>query len=299
MSPPLPSLNGLCAFEAAARHGGVARAAAELELTKAAVTHRLRRLEQQLGLALFDRTSRGLTLSAAGSAFLPDVRDAFENLRVATDNLMRGRGTRVLNVSVTPTLAAKWLIPRLSTFHSAHPGLAVRINTTMRFVDFAREPIDLAIRYGSGTWPGLRADRLQVPDDVFPVCSPALQNGARALRSPADLSHHTLLYVDYDRLQWQSWLDAAGVAPATGRELIRRGLTFDIAYLAIEAAIDGLGVALGYAPFVEADIAAGRLVAPFSLSLPSSVGPDAYLVSPEQTAKSSDVSLFRDWLLAS
>jgi len=299
MSPPLPSLNGLCAFEAAARHGSVARAAVELGLTRAAVTHRLRRLEQQLGLALFDRTPRGLTLSAAGCAFLPDVHGAFENLRVATDNLMRGRGTRVLNVSATPTLAAKWLIPRLSAFHAAHPGLAVRINTTMRFVDFAREPIDLAIRYGKGAWPGLRADRLQVPDDMFPVCSPATQNGARPLRSPADLSHHTLLYVDHDRLQWQSWLDAAGVVPATGRELIRRGLTFDIAYMAIEAAIDGLGVALGYAPFVEADIAAGRLVAPFSLSLPSAVGPDAYIVSPERSAKSPDISLFRDWLLAS
>ncbi len=214
-------------------------------------------------------------------------------------NLLRGHGARVLNVSATPTLAAKWLIPRLPAFYAEHPGIAVRINTSMRFVDFAREPIDVAIRYGDGPWPGLRADRLHVADDVFPVCSPALLDSPRPLRSPADLAHHRLLYVDYDRRQWQDWLDAAGVARHTGRELVRRGLTFDVAYMAIEAAIDGLGVALGYAPFVASDISAGRLVAPFSLSLPSSVGPDAYLVSPEQTAEAPDIRLFRDWLLAS
>jgi LysR family transcriptional regulator, glycine cleavage system transcriptional activator len=299
MSPPLPSLNGLCAFEAVARFGSVARAAAELELTKAAVSHRIRRLEEQLGLSLFDRTTRGLALTKAGNAYLPGVTSAFENLRAATDNLLRGRDVRVLNVSATPTLAAKWLIPRLPALYAAHPGLAVRINTSMRFVDFTREPIDIAIRYGGGLWPGLQADRLHVPDGVFPVCSPALLDGPWPLRSPGDLAHHTLLYVDYDRGQWQDWLDAADVARQTGRDLVRRGLTFDVAYMAIEAAIDGLGVALGYAPFVEADISAGRLVAPFRLSLPSSVGPDAYLVSPEQTAEAPDIRLFRDWLLAS
>jgi LysR family transcriptional regulator, glycine cleavage system transcriptional activator len=296
MSPALPSLNGLCAFEAVARHGSVARAAAELGLTKAAVSHRVRRLEQQLGLRLFMRTSRGLRLTAVGRTYAPEVTRAFENLRVATDDLVQRRRKRILNISATPTLAAKWLIPRLPAFYAAHPDLAVRINVSMRFADFAREPIDVAIRYGAGRWPGLRADRLQVADHVFPICSPALLNG---LRSPADLAHHTLLYVDYDRVQWQNWLNAAGVAPETGRELVRRGQSFDVAFMAIEAAIDGLGVALGYAPFVQADIAAGRLVAPFNLSLPSSVGPDAYVVSPERTAEAPDIRSFRDWLLAS
>jgi LysR family glycine cleavage system transcriptional activator len=299
MSPPLPSLNGLCAFEAVARYGSVARAAAELGLTKAAVSHRIRRLEHQLGLRLFDRTSRGLRLTGAGCVYLPEVASAFEDLRAATDDLLQRQRKRVLNVSATPTLAAKWLIPRLAAFYAAHPDIAVRIDTTMRFADFAREPIDVAIRYGTGRWPGLRADRLDVADNIFPVCSPALLEGPRPLRHPADLTRHTLLYVDYDRMQWQDWLNAAGIARKTARELVRRGQTFDVAFVAIEAAIEGLGVALGYAPFVEADIAAGRLVAPFSLSLPSSVGPDAYVVSPEQTAEAPDIRSFRDWLLAS
>jgi LysR family glycine cleavage system transcriptional activator len=299
MSRSLPSLNGLSAFEATARHRGVARAAAELGLTRQAVSHRIRRLEQQLGFALFARTARGVTLTAAGSTYAPEVRKAFESLRGATDNLLGGRSARVLTVSVTPTLAAKWLIPRLPTFYAAHPGIAVRISTSMQFIDFAREPIDAAIRYGEGRWPGLRSDRLLVPDDIFPVCSPGLPEGAPPLRSPADLAHHTLLFVDYDRVQWQDWLSAAGVPPETGRALVQRGQAFDVAYMAIEAAIDGLGVALGYAPFVQADIAAGRLVAPFSLSLPSSVGPDAYLVSPEQAADAPEIRLFRNWLLAS
>jgi len=268
-------------------------------LTKAAVSHRIRRLEQQLGRSLFERTASGLVLTPAGTSYLPDVIGAFRSLQAATDHLLRGRSVRVLNVSATPTLAAKWLIPQLPAFYATHPGIVVRINTSMRFVDFSREPIDVAIRYGEGPWPGLRADRLCVADDMFPVCSPALLAGPRPLRSPADLAAYTLLYVDYDRVQWLDWLGAAAIAPSTSRELVRRGLVFDVAYMAIEAAIDGLGVALGYAPFVEADIAAGRLVAPFKLSLPSSVGPDAYLVAPEQTAHSPDVSLFREWLLAS
>jgi LysR family transcriptional regulator, glycine cleavage system transcriptional activator len=295
---PLPSLNGLCAFEAAARHGSFVRAAAELRVTKSALRHRIRRLEEQLGVPLFARQTQGLVLTPAGQAYLPDVRSAFASLRTATVELLRPPQARVLTVSATPTLAAKWLVPRLGAFHAAHPGIQVRINTSMRMVDFAREGIDMAIRYGRGIWPGLRADRLPMTEDVFPVCSPALLRGARPLRAPADLASHTLLYVDYERLEWQLWLDAACVPAEVARDLMRRGLTFDVAYMALEAASDGLGVALGYAPYVGADIAAGRLVAPFDLSLPCSVGFDAYLVSPERMARMPEISMFRDWLLA-
>jgi LysR family glycine cleavage system transcriptional activator len=295
----LPSLNGLCAFEAAARHGGFARAAAELGVTKSALGHRIRRLEEQLGMSLFARQTRGLMLTPEGRAYLPDVRAAFASLRAATDELMQPRQERVLMVSVTPTLAAKWLVPRLAAFYATRPGIEVRISTSMRMVDFPRERIDMAIRYGPGVWPGLRADRLPMTEDVFPVCSPALLRGPRPLRTPADLASHTLLYVDYQRIEWQLWCDTAGVLPEVARDMVRQGLTFDIAYMALEAAIDGLGVALGYSPYVEADMAGGRLVAPFSLSLPCSVGFDAYIVCPERSAEAPAISVFRDWLLAS
>jgi LysR family glycine cleavage system transcriptional activator len=296
MTVRLPSLNGLCAFEAAARHGSFVRAAADLRVTKAALSHRIRRLEEQLGATLFIRRTHGLALTPAGAAYLPEVRAAFAALRIATDDLLRSRGGRVLLVSVTPTLAAKWLVPRLPAFYGTHPGIEVRINTSMHMVDFARESVDMAIRYGLGIWPGLRSDRLRMTDNVFPVCSPALLSGA--LRTPADLAAHSLLSVDYQRDEWRHWLDTAGIAPAVAQDLLRRALTFDVAYMALEAAIDGQGVALGYAPYVEADLAAGRLVAPFNLTLPCTVGFDAYLVCPQRVAQAPEIGAFRDWLLA-
>jgi LysR family glycine cleavage system transcriptional activator len=293
----LPSLNGLYAFEAVARHGSFARAAAELCMTRAALGHRIRRLEEQLGVALFARRARGLMLTPEGAAYLPDVRAAFTTLHTATDELLCRQRGRIVTVSVTPTLAAKWLVPRLPAFYATHPGIEVRISTSMRMVDFAREGIDMAIRYGLGVWPGLRSDRLLMTDVVSPVCSPELLRGARPLCAPADLASHTLLTIDYQRIEWQLWLNTAGIPQEVVRDLMWRGLTFDVAYMALEAAIDGLGVALGYAPYVEADIAAGRLVAPFDLSLPCSVGFDAYLVCPERVAQAPDIRAFRDWLL--
>jgi LysR family glycine cleavage system transcriptional activator len=179
-----------------------------------------------------------------------------------------------------------------------HPEIELRVNTDMRLVDLASEGIDIAIRYGLGVWPGLRSERLQMTDVVFPVCSPALLNSSLRLRKPIGLASHTLLYVDYQRPEWELWLDAARVSPKVARDLVRRGRKFDVAYMALQAASEGLGVALGYAPFVEADIVAGRLVAPFNLSLPSTVGYDAYLVCPESMMEVPEISLFRDWLLA-
>jgi LysR family glycine cleavage system transcriptional activator len=286
----LPSLNGLRAFEAAARHGSFARAAVELNLTKSAVSHRICRLEEELGLRLFTRAP--LALTADGAAYLPDVGAAFANLRAATDELLPPRRGSVVMVSATPTLAAKWLVPRLASFRAEHPGIEVRIATSMRLVDFAREGIDMAIRYGRGVWPGLRTDRLILSDDFSPVCSPVLLRGPVPLRMPADLGSHTLLYVDHERYEWQLWLDAAGA----GHVAMRQGLTFDVAYMALQAAIDGVGVALGYRPYVEADIVAGRLVAPFDMSLPSASGFDAYLVYPDATARTPELSVFREWL---
>ena len=205
MLEPLPSLNGLCAFEAVVRHGSFTRAALELGITRAAVGHRIRRLEQQLGVMLLQGQQRGIVPTAAAQACLPKSMPPLQ-ISALPPTTCGGAGLHsALTVSVTPTLAAKWLMPRLPAFKADHPGIEVRISTSMHTVDFAHEPIDLAIRYGSGVWPGLRSDPLPMTDDIYPVCSPALLRGPAPLRHPHDLAAHTLLGVHYQRGEWRDW----------------------------------------------------------------------------------------------
>ena len=287
----LPSLNGLQVFEAAARLLSFTRAAAELNVTQTAVSHQIRRLEEQLGLRLFVRENRSLRLTREAQDYLPAVRAAFEDLRRATDRLRRQQRNDVLMVSTTISLAAKWLVPRLASFQEAHPDIEVRISTGTRLVDFRHEEIDVAIRYGRGHWPGLRADWLMA-EDIFPVCSPALPTRAKPLKLPADLTAHTLLHTETNRDEWVLWLTAAGLPTSLATQ---RGLTFDQRLMALQAAMDGLGVALGTTRIVETDIAAGRLIAPFgSVILPAEAG--YYLVGPTETAEVPKVALFREWL---
>jgi LysR family glycine cleavage system transcriptional activator len=294
MTIRLPSLNGLRAFEAAARHLSFTKAAAELNVTQTAVSHQIRRLEAQLGLRLFTRRNRNLALTGAALDYLPAVRAAFEDLRGATERILRPQHEGVLTVSMLPTLAAKWLVQRLAAFQEAHPGIEVRIATATRAVDFRREEVDVAIRYGNGRWPGLRAVWLMA-EEIFPVCSPALLRGERPLREPADLAGQTLLHVNLYTDEWSDWLTAAGLLPSLAPGLAQRGLTFDLNLMALQAALDGLGVALGRTAFVEADIAAGRLVAPFDIRVPAKSA--FYVVAPEATADSPKIALFRDWLV--
>ena len=294
MTVHLPSLNGLRAFEASARLLSFTLAAAELNVTQAAISHQIKRLEEQLNVQLFVRQNRALVLTRAAQDYLPAVRAAFEDLRRATERLVRPERQRVLTVSTIASLAAKWLVPRLINFQEAYPDIEVRISTSMREVDLRGEGIDLAIRHGKGDWPGLRADWL-MDEDWFPVCSPALMAGNRPLRRPADLADHTLIHVEHYKQAWSLWLAAAG-APAEIAE--RRGLTFDLIMVALQAAIDGVGVALAGTSFVEVDIAAGRLVAPFDMALPHKEG-GFYIVAPEETADLPAIALFRDWLIAS
>jgi LysR family glycine cleavage system transcriptional activator len=289
----LPSLNGLRAFEAAARHLSFTRAAAELNVTQTAISHQIRRLEEQLGIRLFVRRNRTLLLTAEAKGYLPAVRTAFDDLRRATERLRRPDRDGLLTVSTTASLAAKWLVTRVAAFQDAHPSIEVRITTSTHLVDFRREEVDVAVRYGRGTWPGLRASWLMA-EDIFPVCSPALLSAARPLRRPEDLAYHTLLHASVSREDWQLWLTAAGLPVALAQ---RRGLSFDQSFMALQAAMDGLGVALGRTRLVEADIASGRLVVPFELVLPSDAG--FYVVAPEETADAPTIALFRDWLIAS
>jgi LysR family transcriptional regulator, glycine cleavage system transcriptional activator len=289
----LPSLNGLRAFEAAARHLSFTLAAAELNVTQTAISHQIRRLEEQLGLRLFERRNRGLALTREAQGYLPSVRAAFEDLRKATARLQRPGRDELLVVSTTASLAAKWLVSRMAAFQDAHPGIEVRITTSAHLVDFRREQVDMAVRYGRGNWAGLRAQWLMA-EDIFPVCSPALLHAEKPLRRPEDLAHHTLLHATVSREDWQLWLTAAGLPTSLAT---RRGLSFDQSFMATQAAMDGLGVALGRTPYVETDIAAGRLVVPFDVVLPADAG--FYIVAPEETADTPKIALFRDWLIGS
>jgi LysR family transcriptional regulator, glycine cleavage system transcriptional activator len=291
MSTRLPSLNGLRAFEAAARHLSFTNAAAELNVTQTAISHQIRRLEQELGIRLFVRQNRALALTAEARDYLPGVRAAFNDLRLATDRLLRKDNEHVLTVSTLASFAAKWLLPRLSSFQEEHPGIDVRITTSTALVDFRNGDVDAAIRYGRGHWPGLRADWL-MSDELFPVCSPALLKGSRPLKTPQDLAQHTLLHSSggYDD-DWRLWLTAAGLPTDISEQ---PGLTFDLIFMTVQAAIDGIGVAMGRTTYVEGDIAKGRLVVPFKIALPVDAG--FYLVSPEARADSRKLAAFRQWL---
>ena len=282
-------LNGLRAFEAAARHLSFTHAAQELNVTQTAISHQIRRLEEELGIRLFIRQSRSLALTPQAAEYLPGIRAAFQDLRTATDRLLRKGDDRVLTISTLTSLAVKWLLPRLSSFQEQHPEIDVRITTSTELVDFRTSNVDAAIRYGQGRWPGLDAEWLMA-EHLFPVCSPKLLTGERALKRPEDLEHATLLHTSSTIDDWRLWLTAAGLPAHLSQN---RGLTFDLAFMTIQAAIDGLGVAMGHTAYVADDVANGRLVVPFNVSMPSA---GYYFVTPQDRPVASKLNLFREWL---
>ena len=293
MTARLPSLNGLRAFEAAARHLSFTLAASELNVTQTAISHQIRRLEEELGIRLFIRKNRALALTPEARDYLPGVRAAFNDLRLATDRLLRKEDDKVLTVSTLASLAAKWLLPRLTDFQEQHPGIDVRITTSTSLVDFQRDNVDAAIRYGRGQWPGVRADWLMA-DELFPVCSPSLLRGDKPLRRPEDLRNHPLLHTsNANSDDWRLWLTAAGLPVDIARQ---PGITFDMIFMTIQAAIDGIGVAMGRTSYVQDDIAKGRLVVPFKIALPADAG--FYLVAPEGRREPPKLAAFRQWIVA-
>lgn len=295
MARHLPPLNPLRAFEVAARHASFTRAADELCVTPSAVSHQVKTLEEHLGVVLFTREAKSLSLTAAGRAYLPAVRQAFHVLSDATRQL-RAQLTPTLRVDIPPTFAAKWLIPRMDRFVKAHPEIDLRVSTVSDAPDFERDEYDVAIRFGSGVYPGLHVEPcLSVA--VFPVCSPRLMAGEHPLRHPSDLKHHMLLhdgsvYQDGSNPHWSAWLRHAGVEDVDAS----RGLSFSPSHLVINAAIDGLGVALTKDRWVELDLAAGRLVRPFDIALPVAYG--YFMVFPEDRAQDVRVATFIDWIRA-
>jgi LysR family transcriptional regulator, glycine cleavage system transcriptional activator len=218
------------------------------------------------------------------------VRDAFDRLALGTENLLQRHNAGVLTVSTSPNFASKWLVHRLGRFAEQHASIDLRIAASLQHIDFAREDFDLAIRHGDGNWPSLHVTRLCV-EELFPVCSPALARGRRVLRSPADLKHHTLLHIN-ERRDWGAWLEAADVSDVD----FSRGPVFNQASMAIDAAIDGQGIALARSALCAWDLRVSRLVRPFALSL--KVPYSYWIVCPKPTAALPKIVTFREWLLA-
>lgn len=286
----LPSLNALKAFEAAARHESFTKAADELSVTQGAVSHQVKALEAELGLRLFNRERQRLVITDAGRSYLEVVRDAFDRLAVGTHRVLQLQQSGVLTVTTSPNFASKWLVHRLGRFVEAHPDIDLRVSASLQHVDFAQEDIDLAIRHGDGQWPGLHVTRL-CAEELFPICSAKFMRGRGALRSPPDLARHTLLHVN-NRRDWGKWLEAMQIAGIDSE----RGPIFNQASMAIDAAIDGQGVALARTALVAWDLCAGRLMRPFAFTLKA---PYAYwIVCPKSTANLPKITTFRDWLLA-
>ena len=284
----LPSLNALRAFEAAARHSSFTLAARELNVTQSAVSHQVQNLEGELGLELFQRLPRSLRLTPAGAALATAAHDAFGRIEVATRAADR-RPAR-LCISVLPSFASRWLLPRLKRFHASWPRLDLRIHASREPCDFSRDGVDVALRYGRGGWKGLHVEKL-FSEEIFPVCSPRI---ARSLRSPADLSRQVLLHDEVRAAHggWAEWLRAAG-APQIDAS---RGTVFTDAHLMLEAAADGQGVALARSALAAWDLIQGRLVRPLATALPLSKS--YWIVCPKATAMLPKILRARDWLLA-
>ena len=291
----LPPLNALRAFEAAARHLNFSRAADELSVTPGAVSQQIQNLEDYVGAALFKRTPKGLLLTDAAQLSLPALREAFDRLAEAAALLTAAVDGRRLTVSVAPSFAAKWLVPRLGLFEEAHPQVDVWLSADMEVVDFASGEIDLAIRYGAGRYPGLEVVKLMA-ETVIAVASPELV-AAHPLSDLSDLAHQILLHdgspdADDSCPDWPMWLAARGVKGVDGS----RGPRFNQSSLVIEAAAGGRGVALAKRALAQADLDAGRLVAPFQIA--TAVDFAYYVVHPKAKGRLPQVKAFVAWITA-
>ncbi|MEM7124403.1 MAG: transcriptional regulator GcvA [Pseudomonadota bacterium] len=286
--------NSLRAFEAAARHLSFSRAADELAVTHSAVSHQIRQLEEMLGIALFIRTNRGVALTEAGHTLLPVLAESFDRIAATLDGLIAAPDDDVLRVTTTPTLAAKWLIPRLGDWRGARGDIAIHLHPALSYLDLVAGEADVAIRCGVPPWGGL-VDEFVLPIHLAPVCSQSFLNRLGDAPEPKDLLATTLLHADIAGHEmgeeWRLWFGAAGVAvPAT-----MPGLSFHDPSLALQAAMDGLGIAMGYLELAAADIEAGRLVRPFPFAAPHPFS--YYLVYDSARRDETKIAAFREWLL--
>jgi LysR family glycine cleavage system transcriptional activator len=306
----LPPLNALKVFESAARHLSLKRAAQELSVTPAAISHQVKTLEDYLGVKLFRRLNRALELTPAAHAALPKLREGFDSLAQAVATMRPQPDSGRVTVSAAPSFAVRWLMPRLHRFFAVHPEIDVRVSARMRLVNKSGrdsaveratienwlEESDVAILYGHGDYPGFRVDKLFALT-IAPMCSPQLAQGEHPLQHPQDLQYHALVHDDTGMLCdgvafWDVWLKAAGVKGGD----TSRGSHFSHAVLALEAASDALGVVATFPVLAAAELAAGRLILPFELHAP--LRSAYYLVCNDTGALRPAVAAFRDWLLA-
>jgi len=286
----LPPLNPLRAFEAAARFESFNRASESLHVTPSAVSHQIKTLERYLGVTLFHRAVRQVTLTRAAREYLPPVRDALEQITTATEQLLRASASPMLTVSTAPAFAAGWLVPRLMAFNLDHPEIDLRLDASIHLVDFDTSDVDACIRSTTQRhFPGLQAHRL-FGEELIPVCSPDYAAAVR-LESPADLARATLLHVDARMDMWRSWLAAAGVDtidPAAGQRFAHDAIS-------VEAAAAGGGVALAVRRVVTGQLREGRLIAPFDLTVTTDYA--YYLLYAPGAEADPKIRAFRDWLL--
>ena len=278
-------LNGIKAFEAAARSGSFAAAGAELNVSPAAISRMVHLLEERLGVPLFERKANKLVLTQAGHTYQGGLTPIFDALASLTAQVTAPANLRVLTIGVGPTFAMRWLIPRLADFRKQEPNIEVRITTGGVAAPFA-DDWSCGVTLGDGHWPGLVAEPLFAAD-LLPVCSPKL---AAPLKRPGDLKASSLLRVAHAAEDWPHWLKAAGVT-----RISARGTEFQYYGQALQAAADGLGIAMGIRPYIDDDLAAGRLVAPFATSVPK--GMRWYLVYRSYRTEQRDFAAFRRWIV--
>jgi LysR family glycine cleavage system transcriptional activator len=278
-------LNGIKAFEAAARSGSFAAAGAELNVSPAAISRMVHLLEERLGVALFERKANKLALTPAGRTYQGGLTPIFDALASLTAQVTAPANSRVLTIGVGPTFAMRWLIPHLADFRKQEPNIEVRITTGGVAAPFA-DDWSCGVTLGDGAWPGLVAEPLFAAD-LLPVCAPKL---AAPLKRPTDLKGSSLLRVAHASEDWPLWLKTAGATRVTAR-----GTEFGYYGQALQAAADGLGIAMGIRPYIDDDLAAGRLVAPFALSVPK--GMRWYLVYRSYRTEQRDFAAFRRWIV--
>ncbi|CAI1609747.1 Gcv operon activator [Serratia fonticola] len=290
MSKRLPPLNALRVFDAAARHLSFTKAAEELFVTQAAVSHQIKSLEDFLGLKLFRRRNRSLLLTEEGQSYYLDIKEIFSSINEATRKLQARSAKGALTVSLPPSFAIQWLVPRLSSFNSAYPGIDVRIQAIDREEEKLADDVDVAIFYGRGNWPGVRTERLYA-EYLLPVCSPSLLMGEHALKVPGDLAYHTLLH-DTSRRDWLAYTRQLGLQHIN----VQQGPIFSHSAMVVQAAVHGQGIALVNNVMAQTEIEAGRLVCPFNDVLVSKNA--FYLVCHDSQAELGKIAAFRQWILA-
>jgi LysR family glycine cleavage system transcriptional activator len=289
MATRLPPLNALRAFEASARQLSFTRAAEELFVTQAAISHQIKSLEEHLGIKLFMRKNRTLLLTEEGQSYYLDIKDVFTLLNDATERLLARGAKGAITVSLQPSFAIQWLVPRLNAFNTLHSEIDVRIKAVDQADHLLTEDVDVSIYYGRGRWSDVHADKLHT-EYLVPVCSPLLLSGKKKLNRIDDLANHTLLH-DTSRRDWKRWFKEVDVKGVN----VNHGPIFSHSAMVVQAAVHGQGVALTQSILAKPEIDAGRLVTLFNHKLLSKNA--FYIVCRESQVDVGKISAFREWVL--